>query len=328
MKNNKLFTKLLLMFCILLMGSKMEAFASTDVISLNTDQIVNVESGSFNTYTFTVENNGVIVVHGDFDSRYDCNISILNANGKELCTDSGKWDINHITGKENLSLPLQITPGNYYLKVVNNSKEHAFNNVISIKFTPTQSISANSKITGNLLRNEVAVYKIDAKYNSYFYLTASSFDDPYAQNIELCNSYGECIDDDNISDGDWVKNSATGMYDLKFQTKTVKKGTYYIKIVNKNSGTIDYSIKLATKIPATKIKLNKSKIILKKGKTYRLKATLTPKNSTDVIKWTSSNKKIVTVSKKGILKAKRKGNVVIKAITTSGITKTCKVRVK
>ena len=46
-----------------------------------------------------------------------------------------------------------------------------------------------------------------------------------------------------------------------------------------------------------------------------------------VKKWKSSNKKIATVSKKGVVKAKKKGKVKITAYTASGKKITCKVKV-
>ena len=76
-----------------------------------------------------------------------------------------------------------------------------------------------------------------------------------------------------------------------------------------------------------KIKLNRKKLTLKKGKTFKLKVTLTPKDSQDKITYKTSNKKIATVSKTGKIKAKKKGKVKITAI--SGKKKAvCTVKVK
>ena len=54
-----------------------------------------------------------------------------------------------------------------------------------------------------------------------------------------------------------------------------------------------------------KIKLNRRKVTLKKGKSFKLKVSLTPKNSQDKIIFKTSNKKIVKVSKTGKIKAAR-----------------------
>ena len=118
---------------------------------------------------------------------------------------------------------------------------------------------------------------------------------------------------------------------------TVKDGT--ITAVGKGTATITAKAgtKTATckvtvnakKIASRKVKLNRSKATLKlrSKKTVVLKATMTPKNSTDKIKWTSSNKKVATV-KKGKVTAKSIGKTTITAKTTSGKKVTCKITVK
>ena len=50
------------------------------------------------------------------------------------------------------------------------------------------------------------------------------------------------------------------------------------------------------------VKLNKKSITLKKGKSYYLKASLKPANSTDTVKWKSSDKKVASVDSYGCIK--------------------------
>ncbi len=72
-------------------------------------------------------------------------------------------------------------------------------------------------------------------------------------------------------------------------------------------------------IPATKR--------IKKGKTFRIKAVATPKNTDEKITFKSSNKKVATVTSKGVVKGKKKGTATI--TVQSGSKKvTCKVTVK
>lgn len=72
-----------------------------------------------------------------------------------------------------------------------------------------------------------------------------------------------------------------------------------------------------------KVKLNKKKLVLTVGKKTKLKVKGTKKK----VKWSSSKKKIATVTKKGVVKAKKKGTA--KIVAKIGKKKyTCKVVVK
>ena len=74
---------------------------------------------------------------------------------------------------------------------------------------------------------------------------------------------------------------------------------------------------------ANKIKLNKTKATIYTGKTVTLKL----KNNKNKVKWSSSNKKIATVSSKGKVKGKKTGKVTIIAKVGKKKYK-CKVTVK
>lgn len=83
-----------------------------------------------------------------------------------------------------------------------------------------------------------------------------------------------------------------------------------------------------------KISLNKKKLTLKKGKTYKLKVSYKP-NTKSVkqmakkkIKWKSSNKKVATVTKSGKIKALKKGKATITVTYSKKIKATCKVKVR
>ena len=70
------------------------------------------------------------------------------------------------------------------------------------------------------------------------------------------------------------------------------------------------------------VKLNKSKLTLQTGKTSKLKL----KNTKKKVKWSSKNKKVATVSRKGVVKAVSVGKTMITA--KSGKKKySCKVTV-
>lgn len=79
----------------------------------------------------------------------------------------------------------------------------------------------------------------------------------------------------------------------------------------------------ASKAPK-KIKLNKTKVTMYVGDTKTLKTTFTPSKAGKSVKWTSSNKKVATVTKKGRIKALKAGKTVITC--TSKLNKKVKVK--
>lgn len=113
----------------------------------------------------------------------------------------------------------------------------------------------------------------------------------------------------------------------------IKKGTATITVTSDdNQFTASAKITVGPKtVKIKKLTLKKTKVTLKKGKTYTIKATISPTNATTkTLKYTSTNKKIATVTSKGKIKALKKGSCTIKVSTTDGskITKKIKVTVK
>ena len=130
-----------------------------------------------------------------------------------------------------------------------------------------------------------------------------------------------------------VKEPTNKRKGLKSKTCSVCGKIVYEAIPKTNFSPTDSSETNPDQNPQTsqkttrKIKLNRRKLTLKKGKSFRLKVTLTPADSQDKITYKTSNKKIATVSKTGKIKAKKKGKVKITVI--SGKKKAvCTVKVK
>ena len=111
--------------------------------------------------------------------------------------------------------------------------------------------------------------------------------------------------------------------------KMVKAGTTTITAQFTYKGvTYKKTCKVTVKTPS--VKLNKTTASITKGKSVTLKATLTP-SSGGTVKWTSSNKKIATVTSKGVVKGIKKGTATITCTYTyrnKTYKKTCKVTVK
>ncbi len=123
-----------------------------------------------------------------------------------------------------------------------------------------------------------------------------------------------------------------------------KKGTYYkymvraYKIIDGKKVTIAVSktIHVTTKGGkngnAKSVKLNKNKVTLKAGKTWRIKAKeikqSKPLRHHREVSYESSRPQTVSVSKKGVIKAKKKGKCTIFAYAQSGVYKKVQVTVK
>ena len=106
-------------------------------------------------------------------------------------------------------------------------------------------------------------------------------------------------------------------------------GTATIK-VSASPGGKSQSFTVSTGIvPATAVRLNKTKGSLKRGKSEQLTATILPEEvSPSALIWKSSNTKIVRVSDAGEITALRKGTATITATTWNGLKATCKITVK
>ncbi len=107
-----------------------------------------------------------------------------------------------------------------------------------------------------------------------------------------------------------------------------KPGKVTIGVKTTDGGFKAYC-KITVKKAVTSIKLNKSSATLYTGKTLTLKPTIKPSDATDkTLKWTTSSKKIATVSSKGVIKAIAPGTATITAITENGLKATCKITVR
>jgi uncharacterized protein YjdB len=109
--------------------------------------------------------------------------------------------------------------------------------------------------------------------------------------------------------------------------KALKKGTTVITV--KAAGkTQKFTVTVGSVLPK-KITLNKKSLSIKAKSTFALKVKWSPtKASPKTVKWTTSNKRVATVSSKGVVKGVKKGRAVITATTWNGKTVKCAVTVR
>lgn len=127
--------------------------------------------------------------------------------------------------------------------------------------------------------------------------------------------------DTNLSDKiTWSSsNKKVATVNSKGVVTAKAKGT---AVIIATCGEYKATCKVSVKTPT--LKLAKTSASIKVGKKTTIKATATP---TGTVKYTSSNKKIATVSSKGVVTGKKKGTAKI-TVTCNGVSKTFKVTVK
>lgn len=111
--------------------------------------------------------------------------------------------------------------------------------------------------------------------------------------------------------------------------KAKAAGKTKITVVSKKNKKKKATIKVVVKKKAVKkVKLNSGNFVLAAGAKKTLKAKVSPtKNVSKKVAWTSSNKRVATVSSKGVVKGIRDGKAVITAKATDGSGKKAKVTV-
>ena len=126
---------------------------------------------------------------------------------------------------------------------------------------------------------------------------------------------GDAVDSWISSDEKVVKVSGTaaGTCTITAQKKT-GNATIYVKLKSGLTGTIQVKVQ-KKKVAATKVVVAEKTVNLQKGQKQKINAYIQPLTTEDKLTFTSSNKKVATVSKDGTITAKKAGkaNITVKA---------------
>ena len=106
---------------------------------------------------------------------------------------------------------------------------------------------------------------------------------------------------------------------ITVQLQSGLKKSFKVKVQKKNVAT--KSLKVVNVSTGKKVS---SKVSLKRKQTLKLATTVSPITSKEKVKYSSSNKKVASVSAKGVIKAKKKGKA---TITVKSGKKTYKIKV-
>lgn len=123
------------------------------------------------------------------------------------------------------------------------------------------------------------------------------------------------IDKDDAVKSYTSSNKTVATVNSKGVVYGVNTGTAIITVETKKGAkaqckvTVSKNVVKTQKITLKNIK--KSKVSVKRKGTFTIKAVISPKNSTQKLSYVTSNKKIATVSAKGKITGKKKGNCVV-----------------
>ena len=190
---------------------------------------------------------------------------------------------------------------------------------------------SHCKVCGKVLRKQITVAKLKPTIS----LTASSLKMKAGQSTTAFKAAG-------LAKGDYVTKVTSGNTGIVKVSSVTKKGTFRLT-AGKKAGSTTVKVILASKksasfkvtvqrgaVKTSKITVSTKSVTLKKGTTYRKLASsvkVPPVPSQEKVTYTSSNKKIATVTSGGVIKGLKKGTATI-TIRSGSKRTTCKVTVK
>ena len=182
-------------------------------------------------------------------------------------------------------------------------------------FADGKTEGSHCSVCGTVLEKQNTIAKVPAT----IYLTASSLKMKTVQSTTAFKATG-------FSEGDYVTAVTSNKPGTVKVTNVNKNGTFKLT-AGKKKGSAVVTVTLASKktasfkvtvqkaaVKTTKITTTTKSLTLAKGATYKKLASsiaVTPITSKEKVTYSSSNKKVATVSSKGVIKAKKAGTAKI-----------------
>ncbi|MDO5344159.1 MAG: Ig-like domain-containing protein [Lachnospiraceae bacterium] len=122
-------------------------------------------------------------------------------------------------------------------------------------------------------------------------------------------------------------NSKVAVVDSSGVVHAVGKGTATVTASTCNG--IKKTVKVTVKIPKLRsLSLNYKSLTLQEGDKRQLRYSFNPAGASVKVTWSSSNPKVASVNKNGLVQVKKQGTAVITAKDSSGVKATCKITAK
>lgn len=117
-----------------------------------------------------------------------------------------------------------------------------------------------------------------------------------------------------------MDDSMLGMYDM------MQLGAQSIML--SKSGASDSFLITVNEIPVSTVTMSKTELVMEKGDTEDLTATISPENATNKdVEWSSSDDSVVTVDQRGKVRAVSLGKAVVTAKSVNGVEGKCEISV-
>ena len=305
-----------------------------NIIWFSSDKNVAAVRGNGATCTITGKKSGTATITAMSVNKgltAICNVTVTNP---QIAVTGVTLDKKNLSLKTNekQSLVVTIKPSNAANKAVNWSSSNinvatVKDGVVTAKGKGTATISVTTRDGGYIATCTVTV---KAPNSSKVGVTGVKLNKKSATIIKGKKlTLKATITPSNATNKDvtWKSsNKKVATVDKNGKVKGIKKGTATITAVTadgKKTATCKVTVKNPVKVKS--VKLNRKTASVKKGKSIKLKATISPKNATTKnVTWKSSNKKV----KNGKVKGIKKGTATVTVTTKDGKKKAvCKVTV-
>ena len=263
----------------------------------------------------------------------------------------GKWQFTIPVADGETYLPIVAISNSYLTKYENGQ------NTLERAFYPRQAVideNAKTLVTGDYdhtkdltVSNGVKMFKVGSasletiggpnsnNYQEVLHLTmgSDSFDKVFIGSATAAAKAEKTTDITDRKADLVVKANAMGgttttdylEKEVTFSFHSVKNNTWYERVfkISKTNSTLTVT---PVPVPATKVTLNATSQKVETGKSFTLKATVTPADTTDKIVWSSSNEAVAKVAADGTVTAVKAGTAVITA-TAGNVKAECTVTV-
>ena len=222
-----------------------------------------------------------------------------------------------------------------------NLKSVTFPNTISTSENEGSGIgsrifSNSPKVVASVIEGSLAhTYMRRNGYNFTLITTGINLDKPeLTLNVNESSKYVAILSPYTIANNTsltWKSsNPDVATVDANGVVTGISEGKATITVRNSNGLSASSEVTVTNiNTPITNVSLNFSDLEIRKDSSQGLRATITPKETTDdkTLTWESSNPEVATVSSTGVVTARRPGNAIITVRTSNGLTDTCNITV-